>query len=91
MHTIVLRVDEFVALAASRGHTSYEMQAAATGLGIATLHRIRNGEPASAGAVAAICSTYGVPVEDVFTFRTATAAKTRARAAARRPVKAVAA
>lgn len=89
MHTIVLKVDDFVALAASRGHTSYETQAAETGLGVATLHRIRNGEPASAGAVAAICATYGVEFGDVFEFRTATAArKTRAP---RRRVKPVAA
>ncbi|MFD5663399.1 helix-turn-helix domain-containing protein [Streptomyces anthocyanicus] len=75
MHTIVLKVDDFVALAASRGHTSYEMQAAETGLGVATLHRIRNGEPASSTAIAAICATYGVEFGDVFEVRTATTAR----------------
>ncbi|MDV6290275.1 hypothetical protein R2F25_30150 [Streptomyces sp. UP1A-1] len=80
MHTIVLKVDEFVALAASRGHTSYETQASATGLGVATLHRIRNGELASAGAVAAICATYGVEFDAVFEFRTVTTTRTRPRA-----------
>lgn len=90
MHTIVLKVDAFVALAASRGHTSYEMQAAETGLGVATLHRIRNGEPASSTAVAAICAAYGVEFGDVFEFRTATAARPKNRAL-RRHVKAAAA
>lgn len=90
MHTIALRVDEFVGLAASRGDTSYEMQADATGLGVATLHRIRNGEPASSTAVAAICSTYGVEFDAVFEFRTVTTVQSRARAARRR-VKAAAA
>lgn len=70
MHTIVLQVDAFVALAASRGHTTYEQQAEATGLGQGTLHRIRNGEPVSSTTIAAICSTYDVPFEDVFTFGT---------------------
>ncbi|MFC8873179.1 helix-turn-helix domain-containing protein [Streptomyces ardesiacus] len=90
MHTIVLKVDEFVALAASRGHTSYEKQADETGLGVATLHRIRNGEPASSTAVAAICATYGVEFGDVFEFRSVTPTRTRPRAVRRR-VKAAAA
>ena len=63
---IKLRVDEFVTLAASRGHCTFEAQAAATGLGIGTIHRLRNGGPASATAVAAICSAYGVEFADVF-------------------------
>ncbi|MFF7171140.1 helix-turn-helix domain-containing protein [Streptomyces pseudovenezuelae] len=68
MHTIVLKVDEFVALAASRGHTTYEQQAEATGLGQGTMHRIRNGEPVSSTTIAAICSTYGADFDALFTF-----------------------
>jgi hypothetical protein len=63
---IRLRVDEFVELALSRGHRTFEQQAAATGLGAGTLHRLRNGQPASANAVAAICSAYGVEFADLF-------------------------
>ncbi|MEW1866990.1 helix-turn-helix transcriptional regulator [Streptomyces caelestis] len=63
---IKLRAWEFLALAESRGHRTFEAQAAATGLGIGTIHRLRTGQPASASAVAAICSTYGVRFEDVF-------------------------
>ncbi|MGW2708645.1 hypothetical protein ACWC4J_06585 [Streptomyces sp. NPDC001356] len=66
--SINLRVDEFVALAASRGHLTFEAQAAATGLGIGTIHRLRNGGPASASAVAAICQGYGVDFDAVFVF-----------------------
>jgi hypothetical protein len=70
MHTTVLKVDAFIALAASRGHTTYEQQAAATGLAIGTLHRLRNGGPAGPAAIASICTTYGVDFESVFTFGT---------------------
>lgn len=70
MHTIVLRVDEFVALAASRGHTTYEQQAEAAGIGQGTMHRIRAGEPVSSTTVAAICNAYGVAFDDVFRFGT---------------------
>lgn len=64
--TIKLRVNDFTELAESMGHTTYEQQAAATGLGAGTLHRLRNGQPASANAVAAICSAYGVEFADLF-------------------------
>jgi uncharacterized protein (DUF2336 family) len=64
--TIRLRVDDFVALAGSRGQHTFEAQAAATGLGIGTIHRLRSGEPASAPAVARIIRAYGVAFDDVF-------------------------
>lgn len=66
MSVIKLRVTEFTALAESRGHRTFEAQAAATGLGIGTIHRLRNGQPASSSAVAAICSAYGVEFADLF-------------------------
>ena len=66
MSVIKLKATEFVALAMSRGHATFEAQAAATGLGIGTIHRLRSGQPASANAVAAICSAYGVEFADVF-------------------------
>lgn len=78
MDTIVLKIDNFVDLAISRGHTTYELQAGATGLGIATLHRIRNGEPASSTAVARICGAYGVEFDDVFAFGTVAPKRPRA-------------
>lgn len=81
MDTIVLRVDEFVALAASRGDTTYEQQAATTGLGVGTLHRLRNGEPPSSAAIAKVCAAYGVAFDDVFAFGTV-APKVRKRTAA---------
>jgi DNA-binding Xre family transcriptional regulator len=79
MDTIVLKVEDFLDVAAARGHTTYEQQAAATGLGIGTLHRIRSGEPVSSTTVAAICSSYGVAFEDVFTFGTAAPKRTRSK------------
>ncbi|MGW1587273.1 hypothetical protein [Streptomyces sp. NPDC002386] len=66
MSVIRLRVVEFETLAESRGHDTFEKQAAATRLGAGTIHRLRSGEPASAGAVARICSAYGVQFEAVF-------------------------
>jgi hypothetical protein len=89
MHTIVLKVDDFLGLATARGHTTYELQAAATGLGIATLHRMRNGAPASSTAIAAVCATYGVDFDQVFTF--GTVAPKRVSAQPARRVKAAAA
>lgn len=83
MHTIVLKVDDFLDLATARGHTTYELQAAATGLGIATLHRMRNGAPASSTAVAAVCATYGVDFDQVFTFGTVKPKRVRAQRPAR--------
>lgn len=70
MRTTVLKVDAFIDLAASRGHTTYEQQAAATGLAVGTLHRLRSGGPAGPAAIASICTTYGANFEDVFTFGT---------------------
>lgn len=64
--SIRLRLDAFADLAASNGHYTYEQQALATGLGIATIHRIRGGGPVSSSSVAAICSTYGVEFADLF-------------------------
>ncbi|MGW2742325.1 helix-turn-helix domain-containing protein [Streptomyces sp. NPDC001450] len=79
MDTIVLKVDDFLVVANSRGHTTYEQLAAATGLGVGTLHRLRNGGPAGPTAIARICSTYGVAFEDVFTFGTAKPKNSRAK------------
>ncbi|MFI9600378.1 hypothetical protein ACIHCX_10935 [Streptomyces sp. NPDC052043] len=66
MSVIKLRVAAFLDLARSRGHHTFEQQAIATGVGIATIHRLRRGQPASSTAVAAICSAYGVEFADVF-------------------------
>ncbi|MFE9624245.1 helix-turn-helix domain-containing protein [Streptomyces sp. NPDC006527] len=79
MDTIVLKVGDFLDVARARGHTTYEQLSAATGLGVATLHRLRNGGPAGPAAIAKICQTYGVAFEDVFAFGTATPAQSPAR------------
>ncbi|MEU0675422.1 helix-turn-helix transcriptional regulator [Streptomyces sp. NPDC006172] len=71
MDTIVLKVGDFLDVAGARGHTTYEQMAAATGLGVGTLHRLRNGGPAGPAAIAKICHTYGVNFEAVFRFGTA--------------------
>ncbi|MEU3289951.1 hypothetical protein [Streptomyces longwoodensis] len=88
MDTIVLKVEDFLDVAGARGHTTYEQQAEATGLGIATLHRLRAGGPAGPAAIAKILTTYGVSFEEVFTCGTATPRPTRRPA---RRVKAAAA
>lgn len=90
MDTIVLKVEDFLDLAAHHGHLTYEQQAAATGLGVGTLHRIRRGEPASSTAVARICAAYDVAFDDVFVFATVTPKRLPAQRPARR-VKAAAA
>jgi hypothetical protein len=79
--SIKLRVAEYLELAAARGHDTFEQQAAAAGLGVATIHRLRNGQPASATAVAAILHAYGCEFSDVFTLAMNTAEPSRARAA----------
>jgi transcriptional regulator with XRE-family HTH domain len=56
----------YLELARAHGHLTYEQQAAAAGLGIATIHRLRNGSPASSQAVAALCNTYSVEFADLF-------------------------
>lgn len=66
MSIIRLRTVEYLELATAHGHLTYEQQAIAAGLGAGTIHRIRNGGPASATAVAAICNAYGVEFADVF-------------------------
>ena len=66
MSTIRLRAVAYLELATACGHLTYEQQAVASGLGIATIHRLRNGAPASANAVAALCTTYGVEFADLF-------------------------
>lgn len=66
MSIIRLRAVAYLELATANGHLTYEQQAAAAGLGIGTIHRIRNGGPASSTAVAAICNAYGVEFADVF-------------------------
>ncbi|MCX4615752.1 hypothetical protein [Streptomyces mirabilis] len=81
MSVITLRVDEFLDLARSRGHHTYEQQAAATGLGIATMHRLRSGGTASATAVASICSAYGVEFADVWAIGQPAAAPATAESA----------
>jgi hypothetical protein len=64
--SIRLRIRAYQELAETRGHRTYEAQAAAAGLGIATIHRLRAGQPAGARAVAALCRTYGVEFDDLF-------------------------
>lgn len=66
MSIIKLRVAEYLDLARSRGHLTHEQQANATSLGAGTIHRLRNGQPASATAVAAILRAYGCDFEAVF-------------------------
>lgn len=89
MDTIVLKAEAFRELAVARGHTTYDDQAAATGLGVGTLHRLRNGGPAGPTAIARICTTYGARFEDVFEF-SAVAPAVRPKAREHRRVKAVA-
>ena len=84
MDTIVLKVDDFLVVANSRCHTTYEQLAGATGLGVGTLHRLRNGGPAGPTAIARICSTYGVAFEAVFTFGTAAPKRVPAQRRGRR-------
>lgn len=92
MDTIVLKVDDFVDLAATHGHLTYEQQATATGLGAGTLHRLRSGEPASSTAIVRICDTYGVAFDEVFAFAAATPRRLPTkRRTARRQVRAAAA
>lgn len=92
MDTIVLKVEGFLDLAATHGHLTYEQQAAATGLGVGTLHRIRSGEPASSTAIARICDTYGVTFDEVFAFAMAAPKRVPTqRRTARRLVRAAAA
>lgn len=69
MSSIKLRVAEYLELARAQGHLTHEQQATAAGLGSGTIHRLRNGQPASAGAIAAIMRTYGVDFEAVFEVR----------------------
>jgi hypothetical protein len=84
MDTIVLKADDFLAVAGARGHTTYEQQATATGISVGTLHRLRSGGPAGPSAIARICSTYGVAFEDVFTFGTAVPKRVPAQRRGRR-------
>lgn len=67
MFSIFLRVDEYLDLARASGHLSYEQQANAAGLGVGTIHRLRNGSPASSTAVAALLTTYGTEFSELFT------------------------
>ncbi|MCT9139031.1 helix-turn-helix domain-containing protein [Streptomyces violarus] len=66
MSIIRLRAVAYLELATANGHLTYEQQAVAAGLGAGTIHRLRNGGPASSTAVAAICNAYGVEFADVF-------------------------
>lgn len=66
MFIIRLRTVQYSELAKAHGHLTYEQQAAAAGLGVATIHRLRNGGAASSAAVAAICVAYGVEFADLF-------------------------
>lgn len=68
--TIHLRTTDFEELAESRGHRTYEQQATATGLGIATMHRLRNGAPADSRSIAKICNTYGANFDTLFIIKT---------------------
>ncbi|WP_327162053.1 helix-turn-helix domain-containing protein [Streptomyces zaomyceticus] len=68
--TIHLQSVAFATLATANGHHTYEQQAEATGLGIGTIHRLRNGSPASSASVAAICNAYGVEFADLFVIGT---------------------
>jgi DNA-binding Xre family transcriptional regulator len=68
--SIHLRAAAYADLAKAHGHHTYEQQAVAAGLGIATIHRLRKGGPASSTAVAALCSLYGCEFADLFEIRT---------------------
>ncbi|GAA3374649.1 hypothetical protein ACFXPI_11195 [Streptomyces sp. NPDC059104] len=72
--TIHLRIDEFAHLAAARGHRTYEQQATSTRVGIATIHRLRNGGPADSRTIAKILTAYGVGFDDLFAIKSDTAA-----------------
>ncbi|AQW55240.1 helix-turn-helix domain-containing protein [Streptomyces violaceusniger] len=78
--SILLRIDEYLKLATAHGHLTYEAQALAAGLGVGTIHRVRNGGPAGPSTVAAICSTYGVEFSDVFVLGSAAAKPVKAAA-----------
>ncbi|MEV8394780.1 MULTISPECIES: hypothetical protein [unclassified Streptomyces] len=64
--SIRLRTDAFRELAAAHGHRTMQQQADAVGLGIGTISRLRNGEPAGQRSIAAILATYDVEFEDLF-------------------------
>ncbi|MFD9569928.1 hypothetical protein ACFWBI_08800 [Streptomyces sp. NPDC059982] len=68
--TIHLRTPAFTDLAMSRGHRTYEQQATAAGLGIGTMHRLRNGAPADSRSIAKICNAYGVNFDALFVIKT---------------------
>jgi hypothetical protein len=67
--TIHLRPNAFTKLAASRGLRTYAEQAAAAGIGIGTMHRLRGGAPADSRSIAKICNGYGVNFDDVFVIK----------------------
>nr|WSX48848.1 helix-turn-helix transcriptional regulator [Streptomyces sp. NBC_00974] len=67
--TIHLHHDAFAELAASRGLRTYAEQAAAAGIGIGTMHRLRGGAPADSRSIAKICSGYGVGFDDLFVIK----------------------
>ncbi|BDH04854.1 helix-turn-helix domain-containing protein [Streptomyces seoulensis] len=82
MYIIRLRTVQYDELAESNGHLTYGQRAVAAGLGAGTIHRLRNGGPASATAVAAICVAYGVEFGDVFEVTPAAAPALKSPAAA---------
>lgn len=72
--TIHLRPTAFVKLAKARGLRTYEAQAAAAGIGIATMHRLRGGFPADSSSIAKICNGYGANFDDLFVIKDAAVA-----------------
>ncbi|WP_406337327.1 helix-turn-helix domain-containing protein [Streptomyces sp. NBC_00649] len=80
MSIILLRRERYLELAKLHGHHTYEAQALAAGLGIATIHRLRNDGPAGPRAVAALCDAYGVEFADLFALGSTASKPVRAAA-----------
>lgn len=72
--TIHLRSNDFATLAESRGLRTYQDQAAAAGIGIGTMHRLRGGAPADSRSIAKICNAYGVNFDELFVIKDAAVA-----------------
>ncbi len=68
--TIHLRTVAFAEMAEARGLRTYEQQATAVGVGIGTMHRLRNGGPADSRSIAKICNAYGANFDALFFIKT---------------------
>lgn len=66
MSVILLNVEAYLDLAKAHQHDTYEKQARAAGLGVATIHRLRNGGPAGPKVIPALLTAYGVEFADLF-------------------------